>query len=66
MVIIVRGNQKDFDFQGFKSLPLHFFQLFPGETCRETEKRFERLNAGTLEGRFYIARDTLFSLTEEH
>jgi hypothetical protein len=51
---------------GSNPFPCTFFQLFPGETCRETEKRFERLNAGTLEGRFYIARDTLFSLTEEH
>jgi hypothetical protein len=33
---------------GFKSLPLHFFPLFPGETCQETKKRFELLNTGEL------------------
>jgi hypothetical protein len=31
-----------------------------------TEKRFEPVNAGTSEGRFYIMKDTLFSLAEEH
>jgi hypothetical protein len=52
MVIKIEENQTDFDPQGFKSLPLHYFPLFPGETCYGTEKRFELLNTGTLEGRF--------------
>jgi hypothetical protein len=38
--------------RGFKSLPLHFFLIFPGETCQETKKRFEPVNTGTLEEDF--------------
>jgi len=37
---------------GFKSLPLHYFPFFTGETRQRTEKRFEPVNTSTLEGRF--------------
>jgi len=38
----------DFDlFQGFKSLPLHFFLIFQGETRHGARKRFELLNTST-------------------